>query len=423
MSLQNNTFQIWKPDFIHSWFANLLGVAKNLSKLSQSERETLIRSYVETHLKRIQDGSPTDRERLKEAVKSLGRYQLSFLSSPQASVQNLERIVARQGHPDHPLASNEDVDLSGQVSSALGDYNLHTTLAALAPTDRLADALWGIVNFSATPPAMPTQVLYDHLATSLVNTRHLKLSKSVEAVVSSLQHLMADPRFASEDGPVTISTYFDENNFFSRMENFEFFVGMSLCLKEFPAIVRAQMPSVKDWLAIAEECFFCTRLENKIVIVEKPSRFKLDAQNRLHSDKGPAVAWRDGYKIWAIHGVIVPGFVVDFPQTLTCDMALTEPNTEIRRIMIDKIGLQKFSEQGLAKLIDQDKRGKLWRMQAGRAGRERITMVELINSTPEIDGTHKHYFLRVPPNTKTATEAVAWSFNVAAKEYKPGLET
>ena len=50
-------------------------------------------------------------------------------------------------------------------------------------------------------------------------------------------------------------------------------------------------------------------------------------------------------------------------------------------------------------------------------------MVEVVNSTPEPDGTWKTYFLRVPPTTTTATAAVAWTFGMAEAAYQPSRET
>jgi hypothetical protein len=50
-------------------------------------------------------------------------------------------------------------------------------------------------------------------------------------------------------------------------------------------------------------------------------------------------------------------------------------------------------------------------------------MVEVLNSTPEPDGTRKTYFLRVPPNLRTAREAVAWTFGLAGSQYRPERET
>ena len=37
--------------------------------------------------------------------------------------------------------------------------------------------------------------------------------------------------------------------------------------------------------------------------------------------------------------------------------------------------------------------------------------------------TERQYFLRVPPSIQTAAEAVAWTFQVAVKDYQPAQET
>ncbi len=50
-------------------------------------------------------------------------------------------------------------------------------------------------------------------------------------------------------------------------------------------------------------------------------------------------------------------------------------------------------------------------------------MVEVLNATPEPDGTRKTYFLRVPPTIGTARAAVAWTFNLEPLEYRPVVET
>ena len=54
---------------------------------------------------------------------------------------------------------------------------------------------------------------------------------------------------------------------------------------------------------------------------------------------------------------------------------------------------------------------------------EPIVMVEVINATPEPDGTPKHYWLRVPPEITTAQEAVAWTFDIPAEDSVPTVET
>jgi hypothetical protein len=38
--------------------------------------------------------------------------------------------------------------------------------------------------------------------------------------------------------------------------------------------------------------------------------------------------------------------------------------------------------------------------------------VQVTNATPEPDGTHRAYWLRVPPGMRTARQAVAWTFDL-----------
>ncbi|MER0246295.1 DUF6745 domain-containing protein, partial [Streptomyces sp. HSW2009] len=65
--------------------------------------------------------------------------------------------------------------------------------------------------------------------------------------------------------------------------------------------------------------------------------------------------------------------------------------------------------------------GVLWRIEL--AGDEAVVMVEVVNSTPEPDGSSRTYWLRVPPRTTTAREGVAWTFGLPAEEYEPQRQT
>ncbi len=74
------------------------------------------------------------------------------------------------------------------------------------------------------------------------------------------------------------------------------------------------------------------------------------------------------------------------------------------------------------KVLDDDPRyGTLWRRRF--RGDEPIVMIEVINRTREPLGGFKRYWLRVPPTIRTAREAVAWTFNMPARQYAPVIET
>jgi hypothetical protein len=62
-----------------------------------------------------------------------------------------------------------------------------------------------------------------------------------------------------------------------------------------------------------------------------------------------------------------------------------------------------------ATLVQQDDYGKLWRTEL-RLDDEPVTVVEVTNATQEPDGSYRRYWLRVPPNVRSARHAVAWSF-------------
>jgi hypothetical protein len=46
-------------------------------------------------------------------------------------------------------------------------------------------------------------------------------------------------------------------------------------------------------------------------------------------------------------------------------------------------------------------------------------MVQVTNVTPEPDGTRRTYWLRVPPDVRTARQAVAWTFDLDEGDYHP----
>ena len=70
--------------------------------------------------------------------------------------------------------------------------------------------------------------------------------------------------------------------------------------------------------------------------------------------------------------------------------------------MIEMLTPARFIAEGGAYRVSQDETGVLWRQ---RWRWEAWAAVEVVNGTPEPDGTHKHYFLQVPANMRSAREA------------------
>jgi hypothetical protein len=105
--------------------------------------------------------------------------------------------------------------------------------------------------------------------------------------------------------------------------------------------------------------------------------------------------------------------VIERPQSLEPGRISEEANVEVRRVMMERYGLGRYLRAVKATKVDEVHEppfpglldARLWRMEV--AHDEPLCMVELVNSTPEPDGSARSYVLRVPPDVETAHQAVA----------------
>lgn len=193
-----------------------------------------------------------------------------------------------------------------------------------------------------------------------------------------------------------------------------------------PMHTDEQIALLNQWATVAQNSGIIYTFEHIAFVCDRPTHYNLDERGRLHSTTEAAMQFADGYALYYVHGVGVPSDIIKDHSTITVDRIYAEPNTEVRRVMIELYGQDRYICDSNARLIneDVDQLGhprKLWR--ASFDDDEPLVMVELVNSTPEPDGTHKTYWLRVPPTTRTAHEAVAWSFGLPADDYVLEAET
>lgn len=193
--------------------------------------------------------------------------------------------------------------------------------------------------------------------------------------------------------------------------------------------LKEQTEKITGLIGISKNAGWYIPHEKVCFICERHSIVNRNDSGRLHSLTGPAVMYPDGWAVYSVNGVRVPEYVIKNPETITIKKIEKEENAEIRRVMIDQYDREfkgRYINDSGAKIISKD---------TDKFGRERIlylkeipddepmVMVKVINSTPEPDGKHKEYYLRVPPNMQTPEEAVAWTFGKEKDEYSPSMET
>lgn len=182
-----------------------------------------------------------------------------------------------------------------------------------------------------------------------------------------------------------------------------------------------RVASLDGLMRVARAAGWWWPFERMAVLCERPVSMHRDDLGRLHRATGPALAFADGFALYAWHGMPVPADFGAAMADLTPERIRQEENAELRRVMLEHFGIDRYLTESAATPVQRDAAGVLWRLEL--PDDEPLVMVEVVNSTPEPDGTSRTYFLRVPPWTRTAQEGVAWTFGLAEGDYRPERET
>jgi len=169
--------------------------------------------------------------------------------------------------------------------------------------------------------------------------------------------------------------------------------------------------------------FSCTR-SREVYFCDRPEICEVDEQGRLHSSNGAALKVRDGRSYYVWKGIQIPEDIYwpALDGNITRSLLLNIPDQEERAAIIDMIGIEKAMDFLNAKLEKKDEYGELYSMNAQRYER-RMRFVKVKNSSPEPDGTYKHYLLWVDPRVKTPKQAIASTFGLTVDDYNPIKET
>ena len=153
--------------------------------------------------------------------------------------------------------------------------------------------------------------------------------------------------------------------------------------------------------------------ENICIVCDRPSLLSFDNQNRLHAEGEPAIQFTDGYSLYAYHGVTLPEkYGISSPQEWQAKWLLEEDNAELRRVLIQGIGYTRIIQQLQATELDSYQEYTLLKID----NNIHIEPIYLLKMT--CPSTEFIYVLRVPPDVKSAREAIRWvNWGVDADEF------
>ncbi len=121
------------------------------------------------------------------------------------------------------------------------------------------------------------------------------------------------------------------------------------------------------------------------------------------------------------NGVRITHRIAFAPETLSAEDVLAEPNTEVRRIMVERMGVERFVADAKPAVLDKDQ---------DPGGPRRLLKIDLADDEPMVllavscPSTERDYLLRVPPSIKSCHQAAAWIAGFDdPDDYNPLIET
>ncbi|MBF2009209.1 MAG: hypothetical protein IGS49_28145 [Chlorogloeopsis fritschii C42_A2020_084] len=164
---------------------------------------------------------------------------------------------------------------------------------------------------------------------------------------------------------------------------------------------------------VAESCGWIFPYQRVAVVCDRPTKLCFDNQNRLHAEGEPAIQFADGYSLYAYHGVTLPEkYGKLHPHQWQSSWLLAEKNAELRRVLIQGIGYARIIAELQAIELDSYQEYTLLKIE-NEVDVEPIYLLKM--TCPSTGFIH---VLRVPPDVKSAREAIVWvNWGITPEEF------
>jgi len=155
------------------------------------------------------------------------------------------------------------------------------------------------------------------------------------------------------------------------------------------------------WL-LAQSANWAIPLKHICWVSERHNILRRDNDGRLHCADDIALAYPDGWGVYALHGVrMKPEYVLTPADKLDTEIILKEGNTEVRRELIRKVGIERIISK--AKVVDNWNNYRLLDFAKFYDDESYVPFLLMVN--PSTGGQHLE---RVSAECKTVEQALNW---------------
>ena len=149
-------------------------------------------------------------------------------------------------------------------------------------------------------------------------------------------------------------------------------------------------------------------------ISERHNILHLNAQGQLHKDGGIALAYPDGWGIYALNGVMLEPWMIETSiSDLDAKKVITIPNVDQRREVIRRMGVDLLTQRLGAKTLNKVGTYELLSVSLGE-GYEDCRMLKMVNPSIGV-----HHVEGVHPDCDTVEKAINWRAGDLKKSWVP----
>ena len=176
---------------------------------------------------------------------------------------------------------------------------------------------------------------------------------------------------------------------------------------------------------LAQSCGWIIPCKDICFVSERHTVCRLDERGLIHSETGPAIAYRDGFAVYGWHGTRIPANWIEQPESLTPQVALSQENSTLRIAAMQIIGWPKMIDLLDGKVIDRHPEGliggELVEVAKAKFNPAEAGSLKFLRAQCPRNGL---IAFRVPDDIKTSHEAQAWKAGLPADIYKlPAIRT
>lgn len=163
--------------------------------------------------------------------------------------------------------------------------------------------------------------------------------------------------------------------------------------------------------------------QNLVLWCPLPKEVNFDENLELHAEFGPSLSWNSHFQTYHWKGVKIPAKLIEAPELVNKSDLVRHRNAEVRRCFQEILGSERFASLFDLYEVDRDKDlSGNWQFLLRSRHIDSVAKEHLQFAKVTCPTSGRSYFLAVPPEITNIWQAVAWTFDKTAPEYKPKAE-